>query len=181
MLMAHTEEGIELSHLPFMVREEQGRLRVLCHVARSNPLATLAVRRTRMTAVFSGPHGYVSPRWYAEPQRQVPTWNYMVVHAEGATQAMEAHALEVFIEDLSHQYESPEGWALENVDAAYRRELMRGIVGIELDVEALVGKFKLSQNRSAVDQARVRDALHARGTEHDREMAAWMQGPPAKG
>jgi transcriptional regulator len=83
MLLAPSTNGsVEVSHLPFILYEQQNApLQILCHVARSNPLAEMAMQGARMTAVFSGPHGYVSPLWYETPERQVPTWNYVVVHA----------------------------------------------------------------------------------------------------
>jgi transcriptional regulator len=177
LLAPNTDGSVEVSHLPFILHEQQNApLQILCHVARSNPLAEMAMQGARMTAVFSGPHGYVSPLWYETPERQVPTWNYVVVHATGVSRTLSAEALDALVENLSRQYEGPTGWSTSQLPKDFRRDLVRGIVGIALEIkmENFVGKFKLSQNRTPNDQDRVREALAKRGTPDDQHMATWM-------
>src|SRR5690349_15310530 len=81
----------EIAHLPCLV--DDGLARVQLHVARGNRLGALAAAGARLTAVFHGPHGYVTPRWYAEPSRQVPTWSYAVVHLSGPARVLDEDAL----------------------------------------------------------------------------------------
>lgn len=167
----------EIAHLPLaLMRGADGQLEVLTHVARANPLAALAAKGAPMTAVFLGPHGYVSPTWYAEPRAQVPTWNYAVVHAMGTSGVLEAQQLREFMDALSRTFEgsSADAWRVDLLPPALMTDLMRGIVGIRIAVTSLTGKLKLSQNRSEEDRGRVAAALRSRGTSNDLAMLALM-------
>jgi transcriptional regulator len=167
----------EIAHLPLaLVRGAAGQLEVLTHVARANPLAALATKGAPMTAVFLGPHGYVSPTWYAEPRAQVPTWNYAVVHAVGTSGVLSAPELRAFLDVLSRTFEgsSTDAWRVDVLPPALMTDLMRGIVGIRIAVTSLTGKLKLSQNRSEEDRERVAAALRSRGTPNDLAMLALM-------
>ena len=174
MVVAVTQEGVpEIAHLPLIAhRQPGGGIRVHAHVARANPLAELAAANQRMTAIFNGPHGYVSPTWYAEPTTQVPTWNYAVVHAEGHAAIMAPAKLVNLLEDLSSAYEhaSPAPWTPAHLAPELLAGMTSAIVGIEIRVESFVGKFKLSQNRSSVDRKRVASALAERGLANDVAM-----------
>jgi transcriptional regulator len=128
-------------------------------------------------AVFSGPHGYVSPRWYERPFEQVPTWNYAVVHAHGlALSPMNREDLVRLLNDLVavHEQSAAEPWSTAKLDPTLRDEFLRAIVGFTLTIERLEGKLKLSQNRSPSDQARVVRGLSERGWPDDREMVGLM-------
>ncbi|WP_433928821.1 FMN-binding negative transcriptional regulator [Sorangium cellulosum] len=178
-LMVQDEQGgIEIAHLPFVLDRgvgPHGRLRA--HVARTNPIWRLATEGRPVVAVFSGPHGYVSARWYEEPGKQVPTWNYAVVHAHGhASGPMSRDDLTGLLDDLAaiHERGSPEPWSTRELDRELHESLLRGIVGFSIAIERLEGKFKLSQNRSPADQARVVRALGERGRPDDLEMARLM-------
>lgn len=178
MLVAQGAAGApEIAHLPLTLRRgADGQLEVLSHVARANPLAALAAQGAPMTAVFLGPHGYVSPTWYAEPRVQVPTWNYAVVHAVGASDVLSAQELRVFMDGMAQSFEGPaaEAWRVDLLSPALVADLMRGIVGIRVGVTHLEGKLKLSQNRSEEDRQRVAAALRARGAPNDLAMLALM-------
>ena len=158
-----------VSHLPFLTDPAAGLLH--CHVARANPQWQQLAAAPQVLAIFTGPHGYVSPTWYAE-KGGVPTWNYTVVHAHGSARAIDdaAHTRK-HVEALAAKYEQgrPAPWVPE-----YDTRRLTGIVGIEIRVAQLEGKFKLSQNRSPEDQARVRRALAARGHPDDLAMLRWM-------
>lgn len=178
MIVATDAEGApEIAHLPLaLVRGEGGQLEVRTHVARANPLAALAAKGAPMTAVFLGPHGYVSPTWYAEPRTQVPTWNYAVVHAAGTSGVLSAPELRAFLDALSRTFEGsrPDAWRVDLLPPTLMTDLVRGIVGIRIAVTSLTGKLKLSQNRSEEDQERVAAALRSRGTPNDLAMLALM-------
>lgn len=180
MLLVPGDGGeIEIAHLPFLVDRAGGPHGTLrCHVARANPIWQLA-RERPVTAVFTGPHGYISPRWYERPSEQVPTWNYAVVHAHGRARTPLPEAeLRTLLADLSavHERGAAEPWSLDAMVPGLADDLMGAIVGLSITVERLESKFKLSQNRSAPDRARVRSALSERGSPADLEMLRWM--PP---
>ena len=158
-----------LSHLPFLPDRSA---RVLhCHVARANPHWQEIQRSPQALAIFMGPHGYVSPTWYAE-RGGVPTWNYSVVHVHGEARAVDdAERTRKHVEALAAKYERgrPSPWVPD-----YDTRRVSGIVGIDLHVSRLEGKFKLSQNRSDTDRARVVAALEASGSDEDAALARLM-------
>ena len=158
-----------VSHLPFLADRAAGVLH--CHVARANPHWSLFARSPQVLAIFAGPHGYVSPTWYAE-RGGVPTWNYTVVHAHGSAQAVDdAARTRKHVEALAAKYERgrPAPWLPD-----YDTRRLAGIVGIEICVASLEGKFKLSQNRSEADRARVVAELEASGRDEDAALARLM-------
>lgn len=168
----------EIAHAPVLLdRDALGGARLVGHVARANPLASLVAAGARVTAVFHGPHGYVSPRWYGAPREQVPTWNYVVVHVEGTSRALAQDELRVELDRLARRFEAnaDDPWELDDLAPSFVDDLARGIVGFTIAIERLRGKAKLSQNRSSEDHARVIDALEARGGADDHAMAAWMR------
>jgi len=158
-----------VSHLPFLSDPAAGLLH--CHVARANPQWQQLAAAPQVLAIFAGPHGYVSPTWYAE-KGGVPTWNYAVVHAHGSARAIDdaAHSRK-HVEALAAKYEQgrPAPWVPE-----YDTRRLTGIVGIEIRVTQLEGKFKLSQNRSAADRAEVVAQLLATERDEDAALARLM-------
>lgn len=158
-----------VSHLPFLPDRDAGVLH--CHVARANPHWLAIGRSPQALAIFAGPHGYVSPTWYLEPGG-VPTWNYTVVHAHGSAQAVDdAERTRKHVEALAAKYERGRAapWVPE-----YDARRLSGIVGIDIRVAALQGKFKLSQNRSEADRARVVAQLEGSGRDEDAALARLM-------
>lgn len=171
---------LEIAHLPLLVREEGASLSVLAHVARGNRLGKLAETGARMTAVFHGPHAYVSPRWYETPTEHVPTWNYVVAHLEGPSRALSADELESLLDELSrvHEAGADDPWSTNLLAPELASDLGRALVGIRIRVERASCKAKLSQNRSAEDRARVARALRERGSPDDLELVARMTCEP---
>ncbi len=162
------------SHLPFLLDERGGTLRG--HLARANPQWQHFRPDQEVLAIFQGPHAFVSSNWYEDPANAVPTWNFTAVHVYGKPRVCEEGA-ETFkvLEDLVALYQ-PEGHPLSLSPPADRaRELARAIVAFEIEITRWEGKFKLSQNRSASDQERVRRELLARGGVEDRAVAELMK------
>jgi transcriptional regulator len=157
------------THIPFLYEREQ---RVLhCHVARANPQWTHLAAAPDVLVIFQGPHGYVSPTWYATKDA-VPTWNYTAVHVYGHARAVDDAALtRQHVERLAARYER--GNAAPWVPSFDPRRLA-GIVGIEIGITEIEGKFKLSQNRSAADRAGVIEKLMASGADNDVALARLM-------
>jgi len=146
------------SHLPFLVSTDRSYLR--CHLARQNShWQTLEGQQVLVT--FQGPHDYISPGWYQTPG--VPTWNYQALHIYGRCRVFEEpEAIATVVEALSKRYESgfDNPWEPE-----YREAMLKAIVGVEIEIEELQCKYKLSQNRPAQDHQTVIDKLDELGSE----------------
>jgi len=158
------------SHLPFLHDRDARTLHA--HVARANPQWQHLAASPDVLVMFVGPHGYVSPTWYAEPG--VPTWNYTAVHVYGRARAIDdAAATGRHVERLAARFErgSAAPWV-----PSYDPKRLAGIVGIEIRITEIQGKFKLSQNRSAEDRARVVARLEATGTDHSAALARLVAG-----
>lgn len=172
------------THLPFLVDHERGPKGTLRgHVARANPHWRYLAAGRPTLVVFSGAHAYVSPSWYAQ-HPAVPTWNYVVVHASGTGVLVEEPArVRTLLADLVHAHErvgQPAAWSLESLPADYVDGMQRGIVAFEIPIDKLEGKAKLSQNRSAEDQARTRDALATADDPLARAVAVLMSETPPR-
>jgi len=160
-IVSNSPDGLVTSHLPVLVRSAGATLVLAGHMARANHHWRLMDGATPALAIFHGPHGYVSPTWYATAPA-VPTWNYGVVHAHGLPRANEDDAfVRGVLEELVRRYEGerPNGWNPETLPADYYDRMRRGIVAFEMPVTRLDGKFKLGQNRSVEDRRRTIAAL----------------------
>lgn len=182
--------GLTADHIPMEVDAAVGSFGTLVgHVSRANPLWRLAAEGTEALAVFQGPQTYVTPAWYATKQetgKVVPTWNYAVVHAHGPLRAIEDRAwLRAFVERLTNRYESgrPEPWRVTDAPDDYIEGMLKGIVGIEIPIARLEGKWKVSQNRPAADREGIVTGLRAGGHALGSAMAALVVGaaPPTAG
>jgi len=172
-LVSHGAGGLSVSHVPLLVEVEGDALRLLGHVARNNDHWRALEAADEVLAIFHGPHAYVSPTWYAQ-HPSVPTWNYAVVHAHGKARLMDEAALHDLVTRLSSKYEAGNAkpWRLSDQPAAYVSGMLQNIVGFEIEVQRLEGKFKLSQNRPA-EIERVIGALEKAG---ETAVAALMKG-----
>lgn len=151
--------GLTADHVPMLLDRSRGPHGTLVgHVARANPLWR---RPGAALAVFTGPDGYVSPSWYPSKRtdpRVVPTWNYAVVHAHGTLRAVDDPGLVLgIVGALTRRHEAgrDEPWHVDDAPAAYLEQMLRAIVGIELEIDRLEAKSKLSQNRADADRAGV--------------------------
>ena len=159
-LVSSGAAGLHVSHVPLIAeRDGSGKVRLLGHVARANPQWQALEQAAQVLAIFHGPHGYVSPGWYAS-HPAVPTWNYAVVHAHGTARLMDEAELHELLMTLSSKYEShrPRPWKMSALPADFVSGMLAAIVGFEIEVQRLEGKFKLSQNRPG-EIGRVIDAL----------------------
>ena len=156
------EGGLVATPVPFLVYADEGRNGTLrAHVARANPHWRELQGGAECLVVFMGPQGYVTPSWYPtkrETQKVVPTWNYVCVQAWGQPRIVEDAAwLRRQIDDLTRAMESarPEPWAVSDAPEDYLAAQMKAIVGIEIPIARIEGKWKLSQNRPQADRAGV--------------------------
>jgi transcriptional regulator len=163
MVFATTPDGPRVAHTPL---SWTGDGAVHFHLARGNALSRHIDGMTAL-ALVNGPEGYVSPRWYADAE-QVPTWNYIALEMEGRVRRMDQDGLLGLLETLIAREEAriAEGkpWTLAKMSEAKLRPLLAGIVGFELEVQAWRPTFKLSQNKSAEERARVADGLERQGS-----------------
>jgi transcriptional regulator len=166
----------EVSHLPFLLDPARGPYGTLVtHTARANPIWRSFDGRTPALAIFHGPHGYVSPAWYTS-RDEVPTWNYVVVHAHGSPRLLEDAAVRAALTRLVdvHEANRPNRWRIEELTPERYGELSQAIVAFELPVDRLEGKFKLSQNRKAEDREGAIRGLAERGSLADLELVELM-------
>jgi transcriptional regulator len=185
LLVSCGAQGQTASHLPFLVVRRDGQLLLQAHVAGANPQVADLDHGGEALAIFSGPHAYVSPSWYAAGPA-VPTWNYTAVHAYGEARTIrDAAWLRDLVTRLSERHEAREPtppWRIEDLPERFLAALLDGIVGVELRVSRLEGKFKLSQNRPAADRPRIARALARRDDADSRAVASLMRersGPSA--
>ncbi|SLN13926.1 FMN-binding negative transcriptional regulator [Oceanibacterium hippocampi] len=179
LLITTEADGTPLAtHLPLLYDAAAGAEGTFYgHVARGNPHSTAIAAGARALVIISGPHAYVSPRWYAAKE-SVPTWNYLAVHAHGqlapVADADTVHAQQDLLV-ATYEGEGSEAWSMARNSDRFNEGMMRGITAFALPVERLEGKAKLSQNKSAEDQARVAAALAESDIEAERDTAAWMR------
>lgn len=179
VLVTPGEHGVDADHIPFEFDPGTGALgRLTAHVARANPLWQRCPTGTPVMVIFRGAEAFVSPNWYPskhEAHRQVPTWNYEVVHAHGT---LAVHDDERFVRGLvarltrHHEAGEPRPWKMTDSAPDYIETMLRNIVGIEVTVTSLVGKSKLSQNREPRDRLGAAQTLAERGR---LELAARMR------
>lgn len=179
-IIGNLDGQLEINHLPLMLSEDKSKL--YGHIARSNPLTKVAgSANTAVTAIFNGPNAYVTPTWYPSKQESgkvVPTWNYAVVHAQGSIKLIDDPAwLRSHVAQMTNIHE-PTYQSTRKLDDApeeYVQMMLKAIIGIELTVNSLVGKFKLSQNRPAQDYEAVVKQLEKSPREALQEMLQYMK------
>lgn len=181
-LVRMAQDGLCADHLPFEIAPPTpdapfGTLRA--HVARANPLWRGDGVETMV--IFQGPHAYITPAWYAEKElsgEEVPTFDYAVVHAHGTLRVMDDRDwLLAFLERLTtrHEADQPQPWQVGDAPPAYIDKLLKAIVGIEIPLARLEGKWKMEQKNSLQDQARVASELSRDSMpEAARQLAALM-------
>jgi transcriptional regulator len=177
LLISHGAHGMVASHVPFLIERQGDDLHLQGHLARPNPQVADLAAGGEVLTIFSGPHAYVSPRWYASGPA-VPTWNYADVHAYGVPQLIDDAAwLRGFLQRLAQRHEagSEMPWQMEDQPAAYITGMLNGIIGFDIRVTRLEGKFKLSQNRPAADWPRIIAALEAGGDADQADVARLMR------
>lgn len=177
-LVALTSTGLDADHIPFLIHPDPPPFGTLHgHVARANPVWRDTPADAGALVIFQGDDRYISPSWYPskqETQKVVPTWNYVVVHAHGPVRFVEDPAwILTHLEALTREHESSRDapWSVNDAPAAYVDAMIRKVVGIEMPIARLSGKWKVSQNRSARDRQGVVEGLTREGTPAAMAMA----------
>jgi transcriptional regulator len=179
-LVTTGRDGLDASHVPLLLDHEPGPLgRLVGHVARGNPQWRDTPEASRALAIFLGPHSYVTPSWYPtkrETGKVVPTWNYVAIHAHGTVRFFqEREQLLDVVTRLTDRHERgrPLPWQVTDAPADYLDGMLKGIVGVELTITRLEGKWKASQNRNEVDRRGVEEGLQRDG---QAAMASLVRG-----
>lgn len=155
--------GLFATHIPLLLAPDEGRFGTLYgHIAKANPHGKL-FDGGEVLVVFNGPHGYVSPTWYSDRSMNVPTWNYVAVHAYGVPETIE-NAAEV-LDRVARKYEAdrPNGWSMGELKENLREMLPQQVVAFRLPIARIEGKAKLSQNKPKAERERVIEGLKAAG------------------
>lgn len=161
------------THLPFVVKTDGSEVKLIAHVAIANPQWRTLTDQPTMV-VFSEPHAYISPTLYENPVN-VPTWNYVAVHAYGSSRICDEPSKLPILKELIETFEPAYARQLETLPKEYVERMLAGIVAIEIVVAELQGKRKLSQNKPLVDQQRIADHLMQSGSSVTQDIGAQMQ------
>ena len=175
-LLVTASDGVPTAtHLPFTLNaeaNENGTLRA--HLARANPQWRHLETEREILVVFSGEHSYISPTWYVNAPN-VPTWNYTAVHIYGTPRILSDDEMRPLLVELTGQYEGEQGWSLDAVSTDYTEKLIRAIIGFEIQITRIEGKWKMSQNKPEVDKNSVIDALETQTAPMAQTVAAAMK------
>ena len=176
VVVSNGADGLFATHIPLLLAPDEGQFGTLYgHVAKANPHGKL-FGGAEVLVIFNGPHGYISPTWWSDRSMNVPTWNYIAVHAYGVPELVE-NAAEV-LERVTRKYEAdrPNGWSMSELKDNLREKLPQQVVAFRLSIARIEGKAKLSQNKPRAERERVVDELKAAGeTKLARRMEEALQ------
>jgi transcriptional regulator len=186
VLITNGKTGLDANHIPFHLESQAGTFGVLhSHVARANPVWTDVNAGDEVLVVFQAEHAYISPNWYPskhEFHKQVPTWNYRVVHAHGR---LAIHDEKQYVGSVvarltrTHEANQVKPWKMSDSDADYLNQMLEAIVGLEISITRLVGKTKLSQNKQTSDIRSAGEVLKGQGdVKIGNEMLSIADGRP---
>ena len=172
VLITQSESGLNANHIPFELDASGSTHGILrAHVARNNAVWQLSTNGDEVLVVFQAEDAYISPNWYPskhETHQQVPTWNYRVVHAYGKITIYDD---EKYVRALvgrltkKHEANQPKPWKMSDAPRDYMEMMVKSIVGIEIEITRMIGKFKLSQNRENRDRLNAGQVLVEQGNE----------------
>jgi transcriptional regulator len=181
-LVALGANGLMASHIPMVLEQDGSEFGILKgHLSRANSQWRDLTPGVEALAIFSGAHHYISPSWYPTKQESgkvVPTWNYVVVHAYGTLKTVEDPSwLLSHLESLTNKHEASfkPPWKVADAPPEYIRQMSNGIIGLELPISRLEGKWKLSQNKNASDLEGVVNGLNELGTSESLAMKALVE------
>jgi len=175
LLVSHGVSGMKATHLPFVVEEKEGKVVLTSHMARPNEQWKDLESGAELLIVFQGPHGYVSPSHY-ESKINVPTWNYIAVHAHGKAKMLHSPEEAVLVlEKTIGTFEKAYFTQWQELSKEYKDGMIKGIVAFEIEVTELEGKFKLSQNKQKGERENVIKSFEQSDDGAAREIAKEMK------
>lgn len=176
-LVMETTSGLEIDHLPVIIKHQNGVDVLQGHIAKANSLWKYIEEDHQATLIFNGPNCYISPNYYPtkkENGKAVPTWNYVVVHVKGTIKAIHDNEWKLsLLECLTaqHEAEQSEPWSMDDAPTAYIEKMLPAIVGLEIQIESMLGKWKVSQDKPEINQQGVIDGLSNRADTQLLQMA----------
>jgi len=174
-VIATGPDGLIASHAPVVLHEDRGPFGALqMHLAKQNQQVNVLSQATEVLLLFHGPHTYISPRWYKSAVA-VPTWNYLAVHACGRPRMLDDSELTDHLTRLVSSYEPADGWAPQRIPPEVFEKMKRNIVGFDIEISRLEGKWKLNQNRPREDVMGAIEGLLAGGDEEGKKVAELMR------
>ncbi|WP_061937052.1 FMN-binding negative transcriptional regulator [Collimonas pratensis] len=175
-------DGLIANHIPFLLDKSRGKFGTLLgHVSRANPVWQRLLEGAQSVVMFQGPHAYITPGWYpskSEHGKVVPTWNYTVAHAHGMPRSVhdEAWLLDLLFRLTTvHEASQRLPWNVSDAPRDFIDKLLRGIVGIEIPIDSLNGKIKVSQDEALQDRWGTVEGLRAEGSSNASAMALLVQ------
>ncbi len=181
-LVTATQDLLDADHLPFYLHQNKDKTHTLnSHIARGNPLMKQCQDGQSVLLIFHGPNAYVSPNFYPSKQiagKAVPTWNYSVVHVRGKLHFKhDKNWLLALMENISRHHEAQQTtpWSISDAPANYIDKLLKAVVGIEITIDSVVGKFKLSQDKQHDDYNGVIKGLSNSESSAAKEVAQQMR------
>ena len=186
VLVLNGPDGLDANHLPFLIDEAVPMNKLLAHVARANPIWKQAKDGDEALVIFRAGDAYISPNWYPskhESHRQVPTWNYRVVHVHGRIHVRDSERfVRGVVARLTRTHEglggSAKPWKMSDSSPDYIDQMLANIVGIEIEITKMTGKWKLSQNKDEPDRVNAAEELRKRG---EFEISAAMRSTVGSG
>lgn len=179
LVTSDASKGLCASHLPFLFHSAtgSGQPTIFAHVAKANPQWKVLRPDVEVLVIFTGPHAYISPRWY-EAKLAVPTWNYTAIHVYGRSRLIDDPKLvRQILSETVKKYEGdePGAWRDSDLPEDFIAKMASAVVAFAIDVTRIEGKFKLNQNRSEADRKSVIAALEADASEDSRAIAELMR------
>ena len=180
-LITHSDSGPEANHIPFVLTQSNGKDVLLGHIAKVNPLWKEVADRSSVLVIFHGPNCYVSPNFYPTKQengRAVPTWNYVAVHVRGELSFKHDEEWNLQMIDRltkQHEAERPEPWSIADAPEKYTRGMLRGIVGLEIEIASIRAQWKVSQNQPQQNRRGVVAGLSDEANEGAQRIAELVQ------
>lgn len=173
-LISSTNDEIRATHLPFVIEQRADKLFLVSHLAKANPQWNEFLEK-ELLIIFQGPHGYVSPTHY-EKKQNVPTWNYIAVHAYGKALIIDEYSQVIALMEKTITSFEPafiEQW--NTLSTEYKNAMLKGIVAFEIEVTRLEGKFKLSQNKTAKEQEKIAKHFDASANNNEQSLGKAMK------
>ncbi|MGH1440371.1 MAG: FMN-binding negative transcriptional regulator [Cellvibrionaceae bacterium] len=180
-LITYSQSGLEVNHIPFVLKEVDGKQLLQGHIARANPLWQNVDDQSEALVVFNGPNHYISPNYYPTKKatgKAVPTWNYISVNVKGTLSYVHDSAwLYNMIDELTQEHElgRPEPWSVKDAPENYIQKMLPAIVGLEIKISSLEGQWKLSQNQPTENKQGVIEGLLKENNSDANTMAALVK------
>mgnify|MGYP003635651995 CR=1 FL=1 len=180
-LITHSPTGIEVNHIPFFLTESKRKLSLQGHIAKANPLWKNIKDKAQVLLVFHGPNCYISPNYYPTKKEQgkaVPTWNYVAVHVKGLlSYRFDTEFKLEMLNNLTIQHEQNQDkpWSIRDAPVQYIQRMLPAIVGLEIEILSITGKWKVSQNQPEINKQGVVAGLSNEGTSDSLKIANLVQ------